>query len=121
MANLAANETSLHTEIYGLKRELEALRDDNYALRCYLKSAEKQVEEVCKKVDFYMDEVKSLRAENEVLKANQNEIRAQAVREALAYARCECDWTENTFYKTVAFSRACEDYADKIESQAAKG
>ena len=77
--------------------------------------------EAKKAVEVLSEEVDRLEAENEALKTNQNKIRAQAVREALAYARCECDWTENTFYKTVAFSRACEDYADKIESQAAKG
>ena len=68
MTNLSANETATQGEIYLVKRELEALRDENYALRCYLKSADKQVEEVCKKVDFYMDEVIILRAENEALR-----------------------------------------------------
>ena len=68
MANLSANETALQAELYLVRREIEQLRDDNNYLRGYLKVADKQVEEVCKKVDFYMDEVKTLRAENEVLK-----------------------------------------------------
>ena len=71
MANLSANETALQAELYFVRREAEALRDDNHALRCYLKSADKQVEEACKKADFYMDEVIILRAENEALKKMQ--------------------------------------------------
>ena len=81
MANLSANETALQTELYLVKRELEAVRDEKHALRCYLKAAEKQAEEACKKVGLYMDEVETLRAEIEVLRKSIPNIKAEAGRD----------------------------------------
>ena len=79
--NTTTNETALQ-ELHLVKRELEAIRDEKHALRCYLKAAEKQAEEACKKADFYMDEVIILRAENEALKSEIEKVTQIAKEEA---------------------------------------
>lgn len=57
------------------------------------------------------EEIVRLRAENEALKASQNSIRAQAVRDAIVYAS-NIDWEGDVT------EEALLDYAAELESQA---
>ena len=44
-------------------------------------------------------------------------IKADAVLDALAYAKNECDWATTTNYKAVEFSHAVEEHANKLREQ----
>ena len=102
-----------------LSSENERLRDDNNALRGYLKVADKQFEEACEKVDFFIKSEQRLRSENEVLKVSIAKLKADAVREAAVLT------ADNDVGCYVIRDKVARDtlivYADKLESQATKG
>ena len=46
-----------------------------------------------------------------------NKIKADAIMDALAYAQTKCNWRTATHYRAVEFSRAVEEYANKLREQ----
>ena len=47
----------------------------------------------------------------------ESKIKADAVREALAYAQTQCGWRTTTHYRVAEFSCAVEDYANKLRER----